>query len=284
MSHTPAALQLDGTIGQLMLGQIGPRRYAFFPGLLHQPGLRHAFATRPDDVSAREDARREERAHRRRDMAGDLGFDPLNLCHCVQVHQTRVAIVDASRPCGAFEGCDSLITNRPGVPLMAFSADCPLILLYDPHAPAVGLVHASWRCTVEMLVTRAIDRMRAAFGCNPVRMLAGIGPSAGPEQYEVKQDVYAAAAGLPERDRYFPRRGGRMFFDLWEANRAQLLAAGLQPKHIELAAVCTMTHTDVFYSYRREGAGCGHFGLMAGLAPATCDARPTVPAAAVSAL
>jgi copper oxidase (laccase) domain-containing protein len=129
----------------------------------------------------------------------------------------------------------------------------------------VGLVHASWRCTCALATRQVIETMRARFGCDPGRMLAGIGPSAGPERYEVKQDVFDAARDLLDRERFFIRRGECLYFDLWAANRAQLEVAGVQPKNIETAGVCTMTDTERFYSFRREGAGCGHFGLMAGL-------------------
>jgi copper oxidase (laccase) domain-containing protein len=107
--------------------------------------------------------------------------------------------------------------------------------------------------------------MAKHFACAPADLLAGIGPSAGPSQYEVRHDVYEAAAALPNRDGLFPRQKERMFFDLWSANRAQLMDSGVRDENIELAGVCTITDTELFYSFRREGAGCGHFGLMAGL-------------------
>ncbi len=56
-----------------------------------------------------------------------------------------------------------------------------------------------------------------------------------------------------------------MYFDLWRANRAQLQAVGVRHANIETAEICTMCGGGLFYSFRREGAGCGHFGLMAGL-------------------
>lgn len=245
---------------------IGDRRYAQFPRLAEQPGLAHAFATRPFDVSARRDALQAQRAERRAQMASDLGFDPARLCYCVQAHDTRVALIDGPHLGGALLDVDSVATRRPGVPLMTFSADCPLVLVFDPAAPAVGLAHASWRCTVAQVAHRLVALMASKFDCRPGGMLAGIGPSAGPCCYEVKRDVRDAAAELPEHDALFPRRDGRMFFDLWEANRAQLARAGIPAANIEVAGVCTMCRGADFYSYRREGPGCGHFGLMAGLA------------------
>lgn len=246
--------------------EIQNRRYAQFERLQSQPGLTHAFCTRPQDVSARTDARQAERGARRRQMAADLGLNADALHHCVQVHETKLAVIDAPGPGRPLEGFDAVLTNQPDTPLMTFSADCPLVLAFDPLRHVVGLAHASWRCTVAALARKLVETMQIRFGCDLRDLRAGVGPSAGPCCYEVKQDVFEAAASLPNRPRLFIERAGRMFFDLWEANRQQLLAIGLRPEHIETADVCTLCRNDLFYSFRREGAGCGHFGLLAAIA------------------
>lgn len=244
----------------------GGRRYAQFERLAAEPGLIHAFSTRPMDVSARTDARSAERDERRRTMARDLGLAADRLCYCVQIHETGQAVIAAPTEARRIEGVDAIITDQPDTPVMTFSADCPLVLVYDPGRRVVGLVHSSWRCTVALSTQRLVETMRSHFGCAPADLLAGVGPSAGPDRYEVKEDVYAAARELPDRDALFRRQGdGRMTFDLWESNRRQLVEAGVRPDNVEVAGICTMTDTERFYSFRREGAGCGHFGLMAGL-------------------
>ncbi len=251
------------------LMEIAGRRYAQFDRLRHVSGLVHAFCTRPADVSARQDDRQEERADRRRQMAVDLGLDPARLRYCEQVHATNIAIVDSElRPPGdngMLASSDGVITATPGVPVMSFSADCPLILVFDPQRRVLGLVHASWRCTVAVMARRLVELMISRFGCRPPELLAGIGPGAGPCCYEVRQDVLDAAASLPGRDDCFERRAGRWYFDLWRANRVQLCTAGLPDENVLTAGVCTLCRNDLYYSFRREGAGCGHFGLMAAL-------------------
>lgn len=244
------------------------RRYARFARLGREAGLVHAFSTRPDDVSMRLDARAAERQARREHMAADLGVDAARLCCCVQVHAPGIAAVAESPVGGRLEGIDAAITAERGLPLMTFSADCPLVLLYDPVRRVLGMAHTSWRCTVSRLAARLVERMQAECGVRPGDLLAGIGPSAGPTAYEVREDVYEAAVGLAQRERLFLRQGERMCFDLWESNRLQLVEAGLGADRIEVAGICTMTRTDLFYSFRREGPGCGHFGLMAALAHA----------------
>lgn len=236
------------------------RRYAQFDRLRSIAGLVHAFSTRPHDMSAGSAA---VTPPARRTMAADWGLDPDHLHCCQQVHETGLIIVAADRPAGVLPQCDGAATAAPGVALMAFSADCPLVLVYDPARPAVGVAHASWRCTVAQIGPRLVDLMGAELGCRPENMLVGIGPGAGPCCYEVQADVYEAARDLPSRDRHFQRRNGRLYFDLWSANRAQLLAAGVPADHIEIAGICTMCRTDLFYSYRREGDASGHFALLA---------------------
>jgi YfiH family protein len=245
--------------------QTDDRRYAQFVTLAEHRLLRHAFSTRPHDVSARDDDRQAERAARRERMARDLGLDPQHLCYCVQAHQSGIAVLREARAAGPLPRCDAVITNQRSLPLMTFSADCPLVLLFDAHRPALALVHASWRCTVARLVQATIHTMQSQLQTRPEDLCAGIGPSAGPEHYVVGADVQAAAAaaGLPMDERLFPRREGRTCFNLWETNRLLLVEAGVPPKSIEVAGLCTMTRTDLFFSYRREGPGCGHFGLMA---------------------
>lgn len=249
----------------LEIVELGGRRYAQFERLSREQGLVHAFSTRPDDVSPRDDALRDRRAARRGRMAVDLGLEPANLCYSVQVHRDGIAVIERSEQCGPQAECDALVTSLVHVPLMTFSADCPLVLVYDPRRRALGLVHASWRCTVAGLAGRIVATMSRRFGCRPGDVLAGVGPSAGPCCYEVREDLYAAAAGLPQRDRLFVHRDGRMYFDLWRANVEQLVGAGVPAGSIERSGVCTLCRNDVFYSYRREGSGCGHFGLMAAL-------------------
>ena len=241
------------------------RRYAQFERLRHEAGLAHAFSTRPANMSPRNGTDAATRAQRRRQMAADLGLDATRLASCQQVHRGALAVVDEPRADELLPACDGVATALPGVPLMSFSADCPLVLVYDPVRRVVGLAHASWRCTVTRVTLRLVELLAERFGCRSADLLAGIGPGAGPCCYAVQRDVYDAAAGLADRDRLFQTRAGRLYFDLWEANRVQLLVAGVRAESIEPAGLCTLCRNDLFYSYRREGAGCGHFGLLAGL-------------------
>ena len=106
---------------------LGGRHYAQFEKMGRLPGLVHGFSTRAVDVGMREDARAAERAADRRAMAVDLGLASERLCCCVQVHEGRIAIIESGEGPARREGFDGLITNVPGLGLMTFSADCPLV-------------------------------------------------------------------------------------------------------------------------------------------------------------
>lgn len=72
-----------------------------------------------------------------------------------QVHESRVAVVGESE-CGAgvtardtaLRGVDGLITNQIGVTLAVLVADCVPLVMYDPRAHVVGVVHAGRRGTL----------------------------------------------------------------------------------------------------------------------------------------
>ena len=247
--------------------EVAGRRYAQFESLRQIADLEHAFSTRPENMSICRDT---ACAARRRQMTLDFGRDPESMVCCGQVHTSEIAIVRRGMVSahGVLKGYDAACTDDPAVTLMSFSADCPLVLVFDPRREILGVAHASWRCTTALIVPKLIDTLREEFGSEPSDLVAGIGPSAGPDAYEVGEDVYQASAGLPGRALCFPRHDGRMYFDLWQANRLQLQASGVSENKIEVAGICTMTRTDLFYSYRREGSGCGHFCLMAGIARA----------------
>ncbi len=240
---------------------VNGRRYAQFDRLRQVAGLRHAFSTRPENLSPRGGANAEQR----RRMVEDWGLNPQRLCYCEQVHQRQIGVVEDPWSGGPLAETDAVITVVPDLPLMTFSADCPLVLVIDPSRRVLGLVHASWRCTAGRLTARLVETMTTRFDCRPGDLLAGIGPGAGPCCYQVGADVFEAAAGLTDRQRYFQERSGALYFDLWEANRVQLLETGVPAENVDLAGVCTVCRAELFFSYRREGPGCGHFALLAAL-------------------
>src|SRR5262249_56853843 len=69
-------------------------------------------------------------------------------------------------------------------------ADCATLLLYDQTHAAIGLAHAGWRGTRDIIALKTIAAMRDAYGTRADDLRAAIGPTIGPCCYEVDARVY----------------------------------------------------------------------------------------------
>jgi len=200
-----------------------------------------------------------------------LDLDVDTLVRHKQVHGTQIAVV--TKPGETVGEADGLCTNRFDIALMLLGADCPLIIVYDPAAPAVGLAHAGWRGTVQHVTLNLVETMITRFGCYAGNMLAGIGPGICGNCYLVGEEVMMIAVmNLRKPEGLFRRASAenaidqdRWYFDLIEANRRQLQQSGIPAENIEISGYCTYERADLFPSYRREGSEAGRWMLMAGL-------------------
>lgn len=195
-----------------------------------------------------------------------LGVDPAQAVKTSQIHGCGVAKVGWPDAGTRQMDTDGLITDAVGLPLFLVFADCVPVLLYDPRSHALGLCHAGWRGTVNGAATATLWAMQAAYDTQPVDVMVGIGPSIGPQSYEVGQNVVELAqARLPQADRFFTYPNGNPHFDLWQANAAQLNRAGVPESQIEISAMDTAQNTTDFFSHRAEKGRCGLFGVLAWL-------------------
>jgi polyphenol oxidase len=206
-----------------------------------------------------------------KELSGDFG----KLLTIRQIHSGMIRIVEASD--GALEGRletpqgravlrgDAMMTDAPGVMLGVQVADCVPVLVADVRRQAVAAFHAGWRGTLARIVERGIGAMRLRYGSRPEDLIAVVGPSIGACCYSVGEEVrfefesqFAYAPKLfsevydsdPVRDKYpllfltarapgHSNIGPQIHLDLWEANRRQLLDAGLKPKRISVVGECT---------------------------------------------
>jgi YfiH family protein len=199
-------------------------------------------------------------------ICASLCIKPENLHLFHQVHGDRIVIVDKQTD-NTIQDADALITCEPGICIAVKTADCVPILLYAPDREVVAAVHAGWRGTVQRIVAKVVEQMINQFGCDPTRIRAVIGPSIGQKAFEVGEEVVEAflSAGINHLSLYERNpQTGKMHIDLKQANRLQLLEAGIDSSHIEISDSCTYTHHPIFFSARREGAKCGRMltGIM----------------------
>ena len=136
--------------------------------------------------------------------------------------------------------------------LVVIVADCVPILLFDPINQAVGAVHAGWRGTVDLVVKRAVEKMKAEYRTDPAQILAYIGPSAGMCCYEIGEEV-AILFG----NKVVHYKDKKIFLDLKKENMLQLLQQGVSKSNIEVSTSCTICEKELFHSYRRDGMKAG---------------------------
>jgi len=135
-------------------------------------------------------------------------------------------------------------------------------MLYDPVQRVVGMAHAGWKGTVNKIGRDTVTAMHEKYGSRPQDILAGIGPSIGPDHYEIGDDV------IEQVDRAFgvdaasllSNINGHTHFDLWKANSLILEKAGV--RKVQIAGICTACNTQDWYSHRAEHGRAGRFGAI----------------------
>ncbi len=227
-------------------------------------------------------------------LAEALGLTPDRVWRMRQVHGCDVFTVtaDGHQAPGASEPpslpqVDALVTDRTDVALAVQVADCVPLLLADPRTGAVAATHAGWRGTAANVAGATVARLVRELGTRPADLVAAIGPSIGPSCFqvgpEVRDDFLRASDGSALRpDAWFaPDVGDRLRLDIWRANQDQLVEAGVRPERVHVAGLCTVTHVEHFFSYRRERQATGRMvgvirsrGARAGAGAASAGERP----------
>ncbi len=203
-----------------------------------------------------------------------LGFDFDSFVLCHQTHTTNVRVVtEADRGMGVtkqstIQDTDALITNIPGIQLVAFSADCTPIFLLDTQKKAIAVIHAGWRGTVNGIAKKTIEKMIQHYDTNPKDIIAGIGPCIGQCCFQVDAPVikeFHQKLSFAEEVIIQDTVPQKYKIDLWETNRRILMEAGVPREQIEICKICTMCHTELFYSHRAMGNARGNMAAVISL-------------------
>ncbi|MFO7943767.1 MAG: peptidoglycan editing factor PgeF [Anaerolineales bacterium] len=192
-----------------------------------------------------------------------LNCESDSLFEVQQVHKARVLVAEEPRiRTQELPKADAVITNNPKVTLMMRFADCVPLLFFDPGQEVVGLAHAGWKGTLQKIALKTIQSMVEVYGTKPEEVIAGIGPSIGPDHYQVRGDVIKKVkASFPNASPHLLREEeGTVRLNLWEANRQALRESGVH--RIEVAGICTACHVRDWFSHRAEHGTTGRFGAL----------------------
>ena len=203
-------------------------------------------------------------------LATSIGISLSDFTIPKQIHSGTVTIVtEEMRGHGAadldtaVEATDAVITDVPQLCLTVLAADCVLVLFLDPQKRVIAAVHAGWRGTVKLAAQKTAETLKQEFNCKPTDILAGIGPSIGPCHYEVGPEVISQVEDtFGSTDGYINNETpeGKGYFNLWEANKRQVIEAGIPAQNIEVAQICTYCNAHLFFSERHQKGRTGRFG------------------------
>ncbi|WP_028307438.1 peptidoglycan editing factor PgeF [Desulfitibacter alkalitolerans] len=209
----------------------------------------------------------------RKRFVNTLGYSLEDSVALDQVHGNRVIVVNESdKGRGMFNyddflaSADGMVTNKPGILLTTYYADCVPLYFFDPQTNSIGIAHAGWKGTMLKIGARIVNELHKNFGANPKDCIAVIGPSIGPCCYEVDDRV------LQPMKRAYPNFSSiikgdeeKAFLNLWEANRISLQESGLLDINIYISKLCTHCSQEYFFSHRRDKGETGRMAAVIGL-------------------
>lgn len=143
---------------------------------------------------------------------------------------------------------DAAVTSTPDTVLAILSADCLPVVLAAADGSEVAAVHAGWRGLADGVIESTVQAMHT----RAIALVAWLGPAAGPEAYEVGQDVFDAFVSRDEDATvaFSPTRPGHWRVDLYTLARKRLHAAGVS--HVHGGGLCTISDPQRFFSHRRD--------------------------------
>jgi YfiH family protein len=193
-----------------------------------------------------------------------VGISIEQLINAHQTHSTNVKVIDEAFMSLSLEqrkpllnGFDAFITNLPNVCITVTTADCVPVLLFDLRNKAVAAIHSGWKSTLNNIVGITIDLMRKKYGTCATDLVAAVGACISKEKYEVGVELYEQflSKGFPIQTLFYLKSNDKFLFDIRQAVHFQLRQQGV--RNIEISEYCTYTHSDLFFSARRQGVASG---------------------------
>jgi len=188
-----------------------------------------------------------------------------------QVHGNNIKIITSNdRGNGiydhsdAIQNNDAMITNSKNICLFLFAADCVPILFYDTKKHVIGAAHSGWKGTTMKIAQKTVLKMQDTYGSEVEDIIIGIGPSISVKNYEIGKNVLDAgknAFGTIENYFRHNEKTNKYHFDLWYANKQQLIDIGIKSKNIEISNMCTYDNFD-FFSARKKDTSRFGAGIM----------------------
>jgi YfiH family protein len=166
--------------------------------------------------------------------------------------QPRIKYGAGSAPALAGEGAepcaDASVTSTPGVVLAILTADCLPVVFANTEGTEIGAAHAGWRGLANGVLENTVMAMRAPAS----DLVAWLGPAAGPQAYEIGEEVFDAfvSGDAQAESAFVATRPGHWRVDLYALARQRLTTLGIT--RVYGGDLCTISDPQRFYSHRRD--------------------------------
>ena len=147
------------------------------------------------------------------------------------------------------------------------------LLFVDPVKKAVGFpIWLEGNCA-GCMGRKTVEAMQEAFGSRPEDILGGLARLHLPDCYEVSKDVAEVFQALFAEDiirktgvgtqEILEEKGNEKYqLDLWKANEAICLSAGISPEHISVTDVCTCCNPNLSFPTGPANGRRGNLGMF----------------------
>lgn len=187
-----------------------------------------------------------------------------------QVHGVDVARFEheGARPSEgnppAERDADASVTSTAGTVLAILTADCLPVVFAAKDGSEIAVAHAGWRGLADGVLQTTVAAMVTA----PAHVIAWMGPAAGPQTYEIGQDVFDAFVSCDVRaaQAFVATRPGHWRVDLYVLAKQQLVDAGMSMQDIHGGGLCTISDPTRFFSHRRDQRS-GRMATLAWMSP-----------------
>ena len=163
-----------------------------------------------------------------------------------QVHGTRVIKASAA---GEIEQADACWSDDAGQSCIVMTADCLPVFFTDLKGTRVAVAHAGWRGLADGILENTLSVFP-----DPSEVIAWLGPAIGQQAFEVGGEVREQFCDLHTAsiEAFIPSMNpGKWLANIYQLAKFRLNRAGVS--EIGGGSYCTVSQSELFYSYRREG-------------------------------
>lgn len=253
----------------------GDIEYIQFKKLLeYKDEIEHCFTIKPldfgDNNNAKSNFPKYEKQYKK--LCENLNWNYEKIIRPFQTHTDVVKSIKQNEECefGIFpknlDDVDGVMTNEKDIILATASADCILLLFYDPVKRVIANTHSGWQGTFKEISVNTVNQMIQEYNSNPSDIICCIAPSISKEMFEVDEDIYQKFynkfKNLKRADEIFEQgeikeNKQKYHIDTVLINREILENAGLKSKNIVESEICTVKNSDIIHSFRVDKENSG---------------------------